>query len=179
MFLVLFLSSSPDSQKVSVEPSVKLPIMAGRLEVFMSTMLVKSFKHITMHNSYQKQMFSHYYMFYIITTQKWKSFTIIKQKMWDKKWNESNCLWVTFSFCLYTSLNINRVTEDNLQWLTWLIASKPDWILMLKLSSLSPSSDFDRILLMWWKTLLWWRNWWSDCLNFRLQHLKRYKEGIK
>lgn len=43
---------------------------------------------------------------------------------------------------------------------------------MLKLSSLSPSSDLDKILFMWWKTLLWWRNWWSEGLNLRLQHLK-------
>lgn len=54
---------------------------------------------------------------------------------------------------------------------TWLMASYPDCTLMLKLSSLSPSSDLDRMLLMWWNTLLWCRNWWSDCLNLRLQHL--------
>lgn len=51
MLLVLFLSSSPDSQKVSVEPSVKLPIMAGRLDVLMSTTLVRSFRQVTRHRS--------------------------------------------------------------------------------------------------------------------------------
>lgn len=51
MLLVLFLSSSPDSQKVSVEPSVRLPIMAGRLEVLMSTTLVRSFKQVTRQRS--------------------------------------------------------------------------------------------------------------------------------
>lgn len=53
MLLVLFLSSSPDSQKVSVEPSVRLPIMAGRLDVFMSTTLVRSFRQVTRHRSYE------------------------------------------------------------------------------------------------------------------------------
>lgn len=51
MLLVLFLSSSPDSQKVSVEPSVRLPIMAGRLDVLMSTTLVRSFKQVTRQRS--------------------------------------------------------------------------------------------------------------------------------
>lgn len=51
MLLVLFLSSSPDSQKVSVEPSVRLPIMAGRLDVLMSTTLVRSFRQVTRHRS--------------------------------------------------------------------------------------------------------------------------------
>lgn len=52
MLLVLFLSSSPDSQKVSVEPSVRLPIMAGRLDVLMSTTLVRSFREVTRQRSY-------------------------------------------------------------------------------------------------------------------------------
>lgn len=52
MLLVLFLSSSPDSQKVSVEPSVRLPIMAGRLDVLMSTTLVRSFRQVTRQRSY-------------------------------------------------------------------------------------------------------------------------------
>lgn len=51
MLFVLFLSSSPDSQKVSVEPSVRLPIMAGRLDVLMSTTLVRSFRQVTRHRS--------------------------------------------------------------------------------------------------------------------------------
>lgn len=49
--LVLFLSSSPDSQKVSVEPSVRLPIMAGRLDVLMSTTLVRSLRQVTRQRS--------------------------------------------------------------------------------------------------------------------------------
>lgn len=51
MLLVLFLSSSPDSQKVSVEPSVRLPIMAGRLDVLMSTTLVRSLRQVTRQRS--------------------------------------------------------------------------------------------------------------------------------
>lgn len=50
---------------------------------------------------------------------------------------------------------------------------------MLKLSSLSPSSDLDRMLLMWWNTLLWCRNWWSDCLNLRLQHLVKQQKVFR
>lgn len=51
MLFVLFLSSSPDSQNVSVEPSVRLPIMAGRLDVLMSTTLVRSFRQVTTQSS--------------------------------------------------------------------------------------------------------------------------------
>lgn len=53
-FFVLFRSSSPDSQNVSVQLSVKLPIIACRLEALISTEAVKSFKDSTKDESWTK-----------------------------------------------------------------------------------------------------------------------------